>query len=346
MPVRPQSRHHVLEATTGESTYSRYDRAIAAEAVRWLSQEGTGQSRPWALFVSFVEPHFPLQVPESYLRLYPPDSVPMPVCWRPDEWATHPVIAAKRRQQALDEPFDEGTIRRALATYYGMVTFLDDQIGLVLGALRDAGLETDTRVVYTTDHGDMLGDHGLWWKSVMYEGAAALPMLIAGPDVPAGKTVATNVSLVDAFPTIVEATGAAPAPEDADLPGQSLLRTAQEEDRPRVVLSEYHAIYSPSAMFMLRDARYKYVEYVGYPPQLFDLDDDPDETHDLAGESAHAAALAACAAELRLRLAPATPETLDRRAKADQVRRIDAAGGADAVLAGGVKIPFTPAPTV
>jgi choline-sulfatase len=249
------------------------------------------------------------------------------VCWRPEEWSRHPVITAKRRQQALDEPFDEGTIRRALATYYGMVTFLDDQIGLVLGALHDAGLETDTRVVYTTDHGDMLGDHGLWWKSVMYEGAAALPMLVAGPDVPAGKTVATNVSLVDAFPTIVEATGAAPAPEDADLPGQSLVQTAQADDRPRAVLSEYHAIYSPSAMFMLRDARYKYVEYVGYPPQLFDLDDDPDEAHDLAGE-------------------PATPETIDRRAKTDQARRIDGAGGVDAVLAGGVKIPFTPAPTV
>jgi len=360
MPVRPSSRQHVLEAQAGESEYTRYDAAIAGEAVGWLREEGARgragerwmtdggggeRAKPWALFVSFVEPHFPLQAPEEYLRQYPPESLPLPVNWHPDDWPRHEVIDAKRRQQALDTPFDEREVRAALATYYAMVTLLDHQIGMVLGALHEAGLEETTRIVYTTDHGDMMGEHGLWWKSVMYEGSCAVPLLLAGPGVPAGKTVNTAVSLVDCFPTIVEAVGAELAPEDASLDGRSLLQIAREPDAKRTVLSEYHAIFSPSAMFMLRVGRHKYVEYVGFPPQLFDLEADPDETHDLAPDPAQAATLAACAAELRRVLAPETPEAVDARAQADQRRRIDGAGGVEAVLAGGVKIPFTPAPT-
>ncbi len=356
MPVRPQSRHHVTEAAPGESEYTRYDVAIADEAVRWLRQAGSGregrgaqggpgaQGKPWALFVSFVEPHFPLQAPAEYIQLYPPQSLPLPLNWRPEDWPRHPVIEAKRRQQALDEPIDEASVRRALSTYCAMVTFLDDQIGKVLTALREAGLEDTTRVIYTTDHGDMMGEQGLWWKSVMYEGACALPLLLAGPDVPAGKAVTTLVSLVDCFPTIVEAVGADLAPEDRDLDGTSLLHIARQPDADRTVLSEYHAIFSPSAMFMLRQGRYKYVEYVGYPPQLFDLEADPDELCDLAADPGHGTTIAACAAALRRVLAPQTPEGVDARAKADQRRRIEAAGGVGAVLAGGVKIPYTPAP--
>ncbi|MGH2351008.1 MAG: sulfatase-like hydrolase/transferase, partial [Chloroflexota bacterium] len=231
--------------------------------------------------------------------------------------------------------------RQAIATYYGMVTFLDEQIGRVLRALEETGQRDRTTVVYTSDHGDMMGEHGLWWKSVMYDGAAAVPMIVAGPGVPAGKVVQTNVSLVDCFPTIVEAAGAHLAPEDGDLPGTSLLRLAQEGDRPRTVFSEYHAIYSTGGIVMLRTQQYKYVYYVGYPPQLFDLLADPDETRDLAADPAHAETLAACQRELR---AICDPEAVDRRARADQRRRIEAAGGPAAVLAGGVRIPYTPAP--
>jgi choline-sulfatase len=358
MPVRPQSRNQVLDAHAGEVEYTRYDRAIAQEAAQWLreagasagqSLESSGEKKPWALFVSFVEPHFPLAAPQEYLDLYPPDSLPLPVNWHPNDWPHHPAIDAKRAQQALDKGFDERTLRNALATYYAMVTLLDAQIGSVLNALREAGLEESTRIVYTTDHGDMMGEHGLWWKSAMYEGACAVPLIMAGPDVPAGKTVRTPVSLVDCFPTIVEAVGARLTAEDTGpggLDGRSLLQIAREPDRDRSVLSEYHAIFSHSGIFMLRHGRYKYVEYVGYPSQLFDLDADPDETRDLAGDPAHAGALVACAAELRRVLAPETPEEIDARAQADQRRRIEAAGGVESVLAGGVRIPYTPAPAV
>jgi len=341
MPVRPQSRKQVLEARAGDSEYIRYDRAIADMAVQWLRTEATAQSRPWCLYVGFVTPHFPLIAPEQYFRLYPPDALPLPVQYSPEAWGRHPVLEVKRKQQALDTPFDEKTIRNAVAAYYGLVTFLDEQVGRVLQALQEAGLEEETRIIYTTDHGEMLGEHGLWWKSSMYESSVAVPLILAGPDIPAGEVVRTNAELADLFPTIAEGVGARLGPEDADLPGQSLFRLIGDGDRPRTVFSEYHAIFSPSGIFMVRNSRYKYVHYVGFRPQLFDLVADPEETRDLSADPAHAEALAACERELR---AICDPDAVDRRAKADQRRRLEAAGGASAVLAEGVKIPFTPAP--
>ncbi len=342
MPIRPQSRHQVYEARAGESEYIRYDRAVARESARWLREEAGRYDTPWCLMASFVTPHFPLIVPVEYFNLYPAESLPMPVQWRPEEWPRHPVLEIMRRQQGLNEPIGESAIRNAMAAYYGLVTFMDEQVGIVLDALDAAGLRAQTRIIYTSDHGEQLGEHGLWWKSSMYDGCCAVPMIVAGPDVPAGKVVGTNVSLLDSFPSIIEAVGVDSAPEDADLPGGSLWQMAREEDRERTVFSEYHAIFSPSGFFMIRAGRYKYVSYAGgYPPQLFDMVEDPLETRDRADDSAYAAVLAACERALR---AICDPDAVDRQAREDQRRLLDANGGSAAVLAGGVKIPYTPAP--
>jgi choline-sulfatase len=347
MPVRPQSRTQVLEARAGESEYIRYDRAIAEGASRWLREEAPAETKPWCLFVGFVTPHFPLVVPDQYWGLYDPDALPLPVQYAPEHWSRHPVLELKRRQEALDAPFDEKTIRNAMRAYYGLVSFLDAQVGLVMEALRAAGLQETTRIIYSTDHGEMLGEHGLWWKSAMYESAVAVPLIVAGPDVPAGKVAGTNAMLVDVFPSILEAVGARPEPpeplepEDRALPGRSLWALGREGGGPRTAFSEYHAIFSPTGIFMVRNARYKYVHYVGFPPQLFDLVADPEETRDLAVDRAHADARAACEQELRT---ICDPEAVDRRARASQRRRLEAAGGAAAVLGAGVKIPYTPAP--
>lgn len=351
-PVRPGSvRNPVEQAGPGESEYIRYDRGITAETERWLSAHtkstagsttGDFSDKPWALFVSLVTPHFPLIVPQEYFDLYPPESVPLPRCWTPETWSNHPAIQWKRRMQAIEEPFDEPTLRRAISAYYGMVTFLDEQIGRILNALAAAGLAESTRVIYSTDHGDMLGDHGLWWKSVMFEGSAGIPMIMAGPNVPAGKVVATPVSLVDVFPTILDGTGVALTPEDADLPGTSLLRIANApDDGTRTVFAEYHASHSSTAYYLLRRGRLKYIHYVGYPPQLFDLHADPDEAHDLAADPAYASVLKDLESTLRDIV---DPEAVDAAARADQKRRIDAAGGLETVLSGGAKFNYTPAP--
>ena len=153
-----------------------------------------------------------------------------------------------------------------------------------------------------------------------------------------GRAVATPVSLVDCYPTVVSAVGGTAAP---GLPGGDLWQLAAGPDQDRTVFSEYHAIGSASAHYMLRDARYKYVYYVGGPPQLFDLAADPEERRDLveAPDAEASAVLANFEARLRALL---DPEAVDRRAKADQAARVAAFGGREAVLARGT---FANSPT-
>lgn len=341
MPVKTVAREHVLSAGPAESEYVRYDRAIGQASARWLKEEAPREEKPWALFVSFTLPHFPFRVPAEYFNRYPLDKLPLPLQSRPEEWPRHPAVVRHRELSGLDQPFAEETMRRAIAAYYGMVTFLDEQIGIVLKALDEAGLRDTTRIIYTSDHGDLIGEHGLWFKSSMYEGSVSVPLIMCGPDIPRAKVVTTNVSLVDGFPTIVEAVGAKFRPQDADLPGRSLLQIANEADHDRTVFSEYHTVYTARGVYMTRTPRYKYVYYVGLPPQLFDLESDPDERHDLADDPAYADVLATCERELR---SIVDPVAVDEEARADQQRRIQAAGGKEAVIAAGVKVPYTPAP--
>ena len=342
MPPRFQHRKYLLDAGPGDSEYVRYDRAIGAQTVRWLHEEAASHAGPWTLFASFVCPHPPFIAPPELLALYDPDRITLPVNWRPDEWAHHPALDLRRRIMFHEEPLDERTFRQAICAYYALVTFMDDQIGQVLRALDEVGLTDSTRILYTNDHGDMVGKHGLWYKSVMYEDSAGVSMIVAGPDVPAGKVSETNVTLVDVFPTALQATGVEPAIEDADLPGVSLLELANErERRSRVAFSEYHSSMSASASFMVRDDRYKLIYYVGMPRQAFDLETDPDESHNLADDPAHAETVRRLEAKLR---AICNPEEVDGIAKADQARRVEAVGGADAIVAGGVKFTHSPPP--
>ncbi|MCY3828563.1 MAG: sulfatase-like hydrolase/transferase, partial [Rhodospirillaceae bacterium] len=174
-------------------------------------------------------------------------------------------------------------------------------------------------------HGDNVGARGLWGKSVLYEEASRIPMIVAGPDVPAGRTVATPVTLVDLYPTVIDGVGLEATEEEAALPGRSLFALIDEADDPeRVAFSEYHAVGSNSAGFLLRKGRYKYHHYVGHPPELFDLEADPEETADLAPDPAHAATLAEYEALLR---GIVDPEDADRRARADQRALIERHGG-------------------
>jgi choline-sulfatase len=231
-------------------------------------------------------------------------------------------------------------LQRALAGYFGLVSFLDEQIGKILTALFETGLAGKTRVIYTSDHGDNLGARGLWGKATMYEESAGIPMLLAGEGAPAGAVCATPVTLCDAAATILDAVGAADAIDELALPGVSLLDLAGQPSRDRTVLSEFHT-YGPNAFYMLRDLRHKYVYYVGAPPQLFDLEADSEELADLGRLPEHAAKRNAFEAQLRSTL---DPEAVDREAKADQACVAEHFGGFEA-LRRREKIAFTPAPT-
>jgi choline-sulfatase len=341
-PKRPSTAQLAGDAGAGESTYLAYDRAIRDGAVAWLEAASREPGpRPWCLFVSFVCPHFPLVAPREFFDLYPLDKLPLPRFRGPGEFPDHPVLETLRRIQDYEDHFkDEEHVKIALAAYWGMVSFLDHNIGQVLAALERTGLARDTLVIYTSDHGDNLGTRTFWGKSNMYEESVAVPLVLAGPDVPRGRRVGTIANLVDCYPTIVQAVGLEPAPEERDLPGRSLLDLATGPEVERVGFSEYHAVGSTTGIFMVRFGRYKYVHYEGHRPQLFDLEADPFESRDLALLPGHDALLALGLRRLR---AICDPAEVTARAFADQEAAIARLGGRDRLLSMG-SYPYTPAP--
>jgi choline-sulfatase len=217
---------------------------------------------------------------------------------------------------------------------------MDAQIGRVLGALDAAGLRDTTRIIYTSDHGENAGARGIWGKSNHYQEAVAVPMIVAGPDVPAGKLSATPASLADAYPSVLDCAG---QPAEAGMPGRSLFElAATSDDRDRIVFSEYHAAASPSASYMIRKGRFKFIYYVRFAPELFDLEADPAESENLAARPEYAATVRELEADLRRIL---DPEEEDRRANEAQRLLIESKGGPDAVMANlPTKKLYTPVP--
>ena len=327
------SRIGIDEAGPGPSSYQGYDIRNRDNAIRWL-QDHADDEKPWVLFLSFVTPHPPFLSPRETYDLYPHDQIVMPPQWRESEWPMHPAYEFMRRCFAFDRPFDEATIRRLHAAYYGICTFLDEQIGAVIAALNTAGLRDSTRIIYTSDHGEHLGARGVYGKFTMYEEASAIPFIMSGQGVPAGKVVDTPVSLIDCYPTILQAVGCPGSAEDAARPGRSLWEIATTEDHDRIIFAEYHAMASPNAYYMLRNRRYKVIYHVAAPPQLFDLLKDPAEINDLAidPDEEVRSLIKSFGNQLREIV---DPEAVDRQAKADQARSIESLGGREKVIARG-----------
>jgi choline-sulfatase len=325
-PLR-NKRPGLVEAGPGDSTYLRYDARNADNTCRWLA-EHANDDKPWVLFASFVCPHPPYIAPEELYNLYPPDRLPLPPQWQQKDWPQHPALDYLRHFFNIIEPLDEAIIRRVTAAYYGLCTYLDKQIGRVLQAAKEYSLSDTTRIIYTSDHGESLGARGLFGKFTLYDEAAAIPFILAGPDVPQSKVVKTPISLVDCFPTILEAVGASLDPDDENLPGQSLWPIAQGSDQTRTVFSEYHGIGSENAAYMLRDITYKYIYYVDAPPQLFNLERDLEERNNLAPQQDHQAVVQDFENRLRTIL---DPEKVDTQAKTDQRDKVETFGGEEAV---------------
>lgn len=346
LPRRKGAANLGPEAGPGESDYTRYDRAIVEETVKWLTNEAPKhKAKPWAMYVGFVAPHFPLIAPQAFYDLYPVDKVPFPDMYAHDQRPRHPFTDAMRKSMCFDEPFDEPMVRRAIAAYFGLTSFMDDNVGKILRALEELGELANTRIVYTSDHGDNLGTRGMWGKSTMYEESAGIPMIAAGPDIPAGRVCDTPVTLADAFPTYVQSAGAKLAPADTTLPGTSLIDIANGVAPKRFILSEYHAAASITGTSMIRcgeNNRYKYVHYAGLPPMLFDLKTDPFERKDLGRDVQYANVVADCEKALRTVV---NPDTADRNAHADQAEAIARNGGKDAILGKGT-FRYSPPPGV
>ena len=360
-PAGGQWQLYTERSGIGDTPYQDYDRDITRRAVGWLLGPGRRSPRPWALFVSYVSPHPPFLVPSRLYDRYPLHDIDLPPALRADDRAPeHPAIRHLRDIMGTREHVDPAVLRRIAAGYFGLITHLDEQVGEVLAALAEAGLEDDTRVVYTSDHGEMFGAHRLFGKCNMYEGAIGVPLVMAGPGIRRGGVVRQIASHVDLFPTIVESvSGRREGPEaQADTRGETAPNGGEEaggsargasvwpalegSERVRPGFVEYHATGSRAGSFVLRRNAMKLIYHVGMPLQLFDLDVDPDEEHDRtieAGARPHVEELEAALREI------CDPEEVDTRAKRDQAAKIAFWGGEEAVRREG-RLVFTPPPGV
>lgn len=322
---------YAREIGAGGDAYTDYDLTVRDRAVAWLREEATPASdRPWASFVSFVRPHYPLVCPKEFLDLYDPDRLPPIRFDGARAEYRHPAVRAQRSYSNFDDHFPDDAARDlARACYFGLCSFVDSLVGDVLSALEEQGRLEDTAIVLTSDHGDMNGHRGFWTKMVMYEDAIGIPMILSGPGVPVGHC-ATQASLIDIHQTALEAGGLGLSEADDGLLGRSLFDLATgPEDPDRVVFSEYHDGGSITGFMTIRDGRWKYTCYPGFAPQLFDLQADPFECRDLGLSDGHA--------EIRTRLHTRMasefqdPDQINATAFADQEARIRELGGLDAI---------------
>jgi choline-sulfatase len=252
-------------------------------------------ARPFFLMVSFSHPHDPYNATQSHWDRYDHDAIPLPATGfiPPDERDPHSLRLWENYDRG-DYRVTEDHIRRARHAYYAMISYVDDKIGELMTTLDAAGLAEDTIIVLTADHGDMLGERGLWYKMNFFEDSARVPLIIHAPARFAPRRVAMNVSLVDLAPTLLDLAGE----KSPALDGHSLapLMAGDNEGWPDTVLGEYMAEASIAPIFMVRSGPYKYIACAVDPPQLYDLAADPHERVNLAGDPAHGEAERALAA--------------------------------------------------
>ncbi len=314
---RRGSNSHVAECGPGDHEHTRYDQNAANLAVDFLCERAAAPNdKPFLLYCGFMHPHFPLIAPPEFYALYNPDTLELPDTWNEPLESQHPIIQHHRWAWRNDIPPPEDTVRCALASYYALVSSLDAQIGRILEAIDTSSLREDTVVIYTSDHGEMAGHHGIWQKQCFYEPAVKVPLILRLPSGETGR-VAQNVSLVDILPTLLEIAG---LETPSDLPGDSLLEIARHEadETTRSAFSEYHHTGMLNAGFMLKRGNYKLCHYVRSEPQLFNISTDPLENNDLASKPEYATIRTAMEAALREII---NPEREDARAKENQRSR-------------------------
>lgn len=339
--TKPIMRKEIPNAHAGDSDYVHYDQRITEEAIRYL-EDKKDNDRPWCLYVGYTFPHLPFISPEETWQMYEGKELPMPYSYKIGERTEHPSARDIRDFFGLQEEYPEDDIRKAIRAYYGMCTFLDVQMGQLLGKLRELGMEENTYVIYSSDHGEMMGNHGLWFKNCMLEDSVGIPMIIAGPGIPQGCVNHTNVSLIDIYPTILDIAGVSGKDDGHKRQGISLLKLAKDQEEPdRAVHSEFHASASYTGGFMVRYQQYKYIYYVGYPPQLFDLEKDPKELVDLINDPDYRDIAAMMHDQL---LKMGDPDEINATCRSDQEDRLNLHGGREKIRYNFKPIIFSPPP--
>lgn len=256
--------------------------------------------RPFLLVASLTHPHDPFAVPHRYWNLFEGVDIPAPVV-KAGDVADDPHSARIRAVCELGEtPVSDEHIQRARRAYLGAIAYVDEQFASILRVLEDTGQAEDTIVIVVSDHGEMLGERGLWYKMSFFEGATRIPLIVHAPKQFAPHRVSQSVSQVDLLPTLAELAGA-PVSPDAGLAGRSLLRHLQGQGGHDEAIGEYLAEGAVAPIVMLRRGVHKFIHSPADPDQLYDLDADPHELRNLAADPAHRATLDAFRAEVRTR---------------------------------------------
>ena len=305
--------YHTMDSVTQAGACTRtnqidFDDEVVYAARQKLFDIARGSDRrPFCLVVSMTHPHDPYVVPQAYWDRYDDATIDMPRITQasvPDD----PHSRRLRHVIGLDlQAPDETQVRAARRAYLGAVSYVDDQVGALLNTLRDARLDSDTVVIVLADHGDMLGERGLWYKMSFFEPACRIPLIVAAPDRFAPGRVASVASLLDVLPTLVELGNEGQQTKfAAALDGRSLLPALQGQvprsgEAAAEVVGEYLAEGAIAPIVLIRRERYKFVHSPADPDQLYDLSNDPDERSNLTGRAEVSPVLAAFRAEVARR---------------------------------------------
>jgi choline-sulfatase len=258
-----------------------FETFVARESARFLRNHGKQQ--PFFLISSFLKPHDPFTPVERFAKMFHPPEMKLPETWGKVDLASVPNWIRSRIQydSACPELRFAEAAKVHTALYYASLAQMDDNVGKLLGTLHELGLEENTIVLYTSDHGEMLGEHGLWQKFVFYEPSVGVPLIFRVPGVtPANTRCATPVSLVQMVPTLLDLCGASVPTGLENASITRLLREPGAEADSTVFAELGLRTRHPGAM--IRRGRYKYCYYVGDMDELYDLATDPAEMKNLA----------------------------------------------------------------
>lgn len=322
--VRKDKREHIIHSgiradvvTDGKNGHDDrlgfydHDRIVTEWACEYLENKRE-EDAPWALYVGLLYPHWPFTVPKRYFEMYDQNKIPMPVDFHiPINPDLHPEVQNFQRAQGLTD-LTEKDIKRTLAAYYGMVTCMDEMIGKILDELERSGMMDSTYIIYTSDHGESLGEHGLFYKQCSYEGSVGVPLIFCGPDIPGGRRVDIPVSLIDMYPTILDCAGLEKEKDRCGISWKKIISGDYPERE--CVFAEYHGNFFRKDWYMLTDERYKYTFYIDGTASLFDIIEDPHEMNDLASRPEYARVLSWFESKLR---GMVDPEGISFRAKKD-----------------------------
>lgn len=301
------SWYHTMESVTQAGPCTRtnqidFDDDVVFNARRKLFDMARSKDRrPFCMVVSMTHPHDPYVIPHEYWNRYSDSEIDMPRVRLPVD-RLDPHSRRLRHVCGLDLlAVNEVQVRAARRAYYGAVSYVDDQIGTLLSSLADARFADDTIVLLLADHGDMLGERGLWYKMSFFEPACRIPFMVHAPGRFAARRVPTSASLVDVLPTLCELAGGKAVDYATPLDGKSLVPELGGSSGDDEVIGEYLAEGAIAPLVMIKRGRYKFVHSPVDPDQLYDLADDPDELRNLTDEPAHAPRLREFRAEVARR---------------------------------------------